>query len=123
MNTNVVWSEMLNNRFLVKVTRIAPYLAELTVTDKGVILHQEDTPLTFDATFGGRRRDLRRLDHLPLVVRPCDLVVIFHKEWCPPVQFLGPGKVQIHSVTVLDEQASNPSNPTGGRSALALRTS
>jgi hypothetical protein len=59
MNTNVVWSEMLNNRFLVKVTRIAPYLAELTVTDKGVILHQEDTPLTFDATFGADSEDIR----------------------------------------------------------------
>jgi hypothetical protein len=59
MNTNVVWSAMHNNRFLVEVTRIAPYRAELTVTDKGVILHQEETPLTFDATFGADSEDIR----------------------------------------------------------------
>lgn len=59
MNTNVVWSAMLNNRFLVTVTRIAPYRAELTITNKGIILHHEETALTFDATFGADSEDIR----------------------------------------------------------------
>lgn len=47
-----VWSSMLDHRYTVKVTRIAPYHGELTIAEGNNVLHREDVLLSFDALFG-----------------------------------------------------------------------
>jgi hypothetical protein len=59
MNENIVWSTLLNDRYLVKVTRTEPYMAQLTIAYKGEILHRQETELMFDAVFGADSSDIR----------------------------------------------------------------
>ncbi len=47
-----VWSSMLDGKYTVKVTRIAPYRGELTIAEGNNMLHREDVLLSFDALFG-----------------------------------------------------------------------
>lgn len=54
----IVWSSMLDGKFTVKVTRIAPYRGELTIAEGNHVLHREDVLLSFDALFGPDVADL-----------------------------------------------------------------
>lgn len=47
-----VWSSELDGKYMVKVTRIAPYRGELTIAEGNNVLHREDVLLSFDALFG-----------------------------------------------------------------------
>ena len=64
-----VWSSMLDGKYMVKVTRIAPYRGELTIADGDNVLHRKAVLLSFNALFGpdvrcgyvaGSGNDIRR---------------------------------------------------------------
>jgi len=48
----IVWSSTLDGRYAIKVTRLAPYRGELTITEGTTVLHREPVGLSFDALFG-----------------------------------------------------------------------
>jgi hypothetical protein len=48
----IVWSSMLDNRYTVTVTRVAPYRGELTIADGDNVLHRKTVLLSFNALFG-----------------------------------------------------------------------
>ena len=47
-----VWSSMLDEKFIVKVIRIAPYRGELTIASGDTIHHREPVSLAYNALFG-----------------------------------------------------------------------
>lgn len=52
MSEEIIWQSMLDDRYLVKVTRTGLYRAELTIGDGDVVLHRQDVILMYDALFG-----------------------------------------------------------------------
>jgi hypothetical protein len=49
---HIVWSSMLDNKYIVEVSRTAPYHGELTIKVGDETLHREPVDLSFDALFG-----------------------------------------------------------------------
>ncbi len=52
MDDSIVWSATLDDRYIVKVRRTAPYQGELTITDGEQTIHRQQVGLMFDALFG-----------------------------------------------------------------------
>jgi hypothetical protein len=48
----LVWSAVVDGKYSIKVTRTAPHLGELTVSEGENVLHREPVDLGFDAQCG-----------------------------------------------------------------------
>ena len=52
MQAHEVWESELDERYVVKVVRLAPYQGQLQIWDGGEVLHTEPVSLSYDALFG-----------------------------------------------------------------------
>lgn len=68
MSEDVIWTSLLDNRYIVTVRRTAPYRGELTITDAGQIIHREAVGLMFDAIFGPDIDDVSNFQRIAIQI-------------------------------------------------------
>lgn len=60
MNTNLVWTGTLDSRYVVTVTREAPYRGIFTIKEGEQVLYRESVGLRYNAQFGPDVDDAER---------------------------------------------------------------
>ena len=61
---DVAWESELDERYVVKVVRLAPYQGQLQIWDGSELLHAEPVGLSYDALFGPDVGDVHQWQEL-----------------------------------------------------------